>query len=278
MNNSEQSSFRSQMGHRLTIASLVCLTAFFVAGCSPMPSVTSIDSDSLAGYSSSEIAISETPVYRLIASQVRGSERRSAYKYEHGNLIANFEYDSVSEYAYSSGGLTRQEKTDGNNGIATTYTENAICDERGRITSVERTESSGAYWKFNYTYYGDTLKLKTLISQSNSTRVTEYNEDGFVTSIEETSGYNNESERATFVYELIDDDNIRFIYTNFKGETSAYYIFLDENGNVGSITDGTTYVDFLYEEIIDPSAWLFTETDSSTAMCGYTTRALFDTW
>lgn len=265
---------------------VVALAAICLAGCSSTASTTSTASSTSSATSASageasatsNNAAAQEPIWRIVASRVRDTDRESGYKYENGNLIASLEYNSVSEFAYKDNGLTRDERTDGNSGIATTYTEKATCDELGRIVTIERIWQGATRWKRTYTYFDNTMNLKTETEESGPyTTITEYNEQGYVVVIKKTDGNTNKSEEATFTYEEIDDKTLGFEYKDYEGKAAKYYILFDEDGNVGSITDGTTYVDFLYEKVNNPSAWLFTETGSSTPMLGYTTRKLFDT-
>lgn len=254
-----------------TALAIALLGTCVLTGCSFGSSSTGAS----ANYSKTlKIAVSDKPVYRISASQVRDTDRKSDYKYENGVLTSEFEYGGISDYTYKEAGLVREEKTDGNNGIATTYIEEASCDDLGRIISVSRSWRGSVVCRNSYEYYGDTLNLKThteIRPGSGSTRIEEYDEDGFITSITE------DGKTATFTYSILDEEFIGFEYVDFDGEVSRLSLSLDENGNVQTIYDGKQYIDFVYEEVSNPTAWLFTETASSIPMIGYTTRALFDT-
>lgn len=250
----------------LAIMLFVCFTAICITGCSSAPSTTSSKS-----IDTSRIAVSDKPVYRLVASRVRDENVESRYRYDSGLLTAELEYNSLSEYTYKDGGLTREQKTDGNNGVAGTYIENATCDKQGRITSVERS-FKGTVWKYSYSYYGDTLNLKTYTKDSSGTTTIEFDEQGYITTIQKSSG-----KTASFSYQQLSDDELGIVYTDFDGAQTKAIAIIDENGNIATITDGATYVDYLYEEVSTPSAWLFTETDISQQMIGYTSRWLFET-
>ena len=232
-----------------------------------------------ANSDSSSMAILEEPIYRMVGSRLRDSDVESRYDYDEHNLIASFQYGGASTFTYKNDGMTREERPDGQStGFTGTYTENASCDELGRIVRVEREAMGNTVWVDSYTYYGDTFNLETHTEESSGTsRIVSYNEDGFVTSIEVINTNKGESATATFAYEKIDEAALGFEYTDFDGTASQYVMLLDDSGNIVSISDGTLYVDFIYEAIEQPSAWVFTETNEGEAMLGYTTRQLFDT-
>ena len=214
----------------------------------------------------------------MVASQVENTDRKSGFQYEDGHVIASLEYGSVSKFTYKGDGLVRDEKTDGKSGIATTYTETATCDGLGRIVTVDRAVMGSTKWVYTYEYYGDTFNLKSRKSESGPyIRTYYFNEEGFVTSVESADSNTGESKTASFAYERVDDKNIACIYTDFDGNIKKLLLAYDDNGNIMYVVDEKDVVDCLYEKIDNPTPWVFTATNSSEAMLGYTTRALFDT-
>ena len=282
----------SRLHSFLTLSLVACITVGCVAGCSsqpsntsPQPTVTSDPStDKGATESESAIAISDTPAYRLVGSAVRDDEKESRYKYDDHNLIANLTYGSTHEFTYKDGGLTLEKYDHGEGGtVPSTSIAKATVDDLGRITRVDGSiKGFDTSWVYTYSYYDDTMKLKTMMDLgSREIRTLEFDEDGYVTSITLTNPNTEETKTATFTYEDLGDDGSGQVYgmeyTDFDGNVARFMIGLDQNGNIQTIYDGTTYVDYLYEEVREPSAWIYTETDRSQALLGYTTRTILDT-
>lgn len=281
----------SRLKRYLPLLLAVCISIGCVAGCS---SQSSSDSSQSAATSEpptsndetdaeSAIAISDAPAYRLVGSVVRDGETESRFKYDDHNLIASLTYGSTSEYTYKDGGLTLEEFNHGEDGsVPGTFTSKATVDDLGRITNVSRSfEGVDSSWVYAYSYYDDTTKLKTMTLDSGWSRTVEYNEDGYVTSITLTNPNTKVTKTATFAYEDLGDDGSGQMYgmeyTDFDGNAARFMMGLDKNGNIQTIYDGTTFIDYLYEEVKKPSAWIFTETNRSQALLGYTTRAILDT-
>lgn len=225
-------------------------------------------------------SISSDPVYRLSYSQVRDDpDRLSAFEYEDGRLVESYEYESVSSYTYenSANSLFREEMADGNNGLPGPYDETATLDDKGRIVSMLKEFQGSTMAESNYTYYGDTANLKTEEAVSGPyVTTTTFSEDGWVVSREKFNANDNSVQVATFEYDEIEDGMVALVYTDYNGSPNNYVIGLDDDGNIETIYDGETYVDFVYEEIENPSAWLLTETSTSAPMLGYTTRRILD--
>lgn len=225
-------------------------------------------------------SISSDPVYRLSYSQVRDdSDRMSAFEYEDGRLVESYEYESVYSYTYENGGdaLFREEMSDGNNGLPGPYDEIAVLDDKGRIASILREFQGSTVVESDYSYYGDTVNLKTEEAVSGPyTTTTTFNENGWVVSREKFNANDNSVQVSTFEYDDLEDGLVALAYTDYDGSSNNYIIGLDSNGNIETICDGDTYIDFVYEEIENPSAWLFTETSASAPMLGYTTRSILD--
>lgn len=281
----------SRLKRYLLLPLVVCISVGCVCGCSSQPSS---DSSQLATTSESQtdkdttdaasaIAISDTPAYRLVGSVVRDGDKESRFKYDDHNLVADLTYRSTHEYTYKDGGLTREEYDHGEGGtVPGTSISKATVDELGRITKVNGSiEGFDTSWVYTYSYYEDTMKLKTMTEDGSWIRTVEYNEDGYVTSITLTNPNTEATKSATFTYEDLGVDEVGQVYgmeyTDFDGNVARFMIGLDENGNIQTIYDGATYVDYLYEEVKEPSAWIYTETNRSQALLGYTTRTILDT-
>lgn len=254
---------------KAVVLASVVLAFVLLAGCAAKPS--SVDE---------RYPVSSEPVYRLSSSQVRDdSDRRSAYIYENGRLVESYEYEDVYSYTYEDGGdaLFREEMADGNNGVPGPYDETAVLDDKGRIASMLREFQGSTVVESSYSYYGDTANLKTEEAVSGPyTTTTTFNENGWVVSREKFNANDNSVQVSTFEYDDLEDGLVALVYTDYDGSSNNYIIGLDSNGNIETIYNGETYVDFVYEEIENPSAWLLTETSASTPMLGYTTRSILN--
>lgn len=269
----------------LLLASVITIC---VAGCSSQQSSTPTTNSS--GGSSktstdtentSAILVSDKPVYRMTATQVRGKDKQARNKYDTHKLIASLAYGGTKEYTYKDNGLTMEERNNGDDGsVAGVYTWKATTDEKGRIKSASRSfdQYKDTTWEYEYAYHGDTANMKTYTLTSGAdVRKIEYDEKGYPTSIEISNTNTGARKTATFTYEDLGDNTFGMEYTDFDGKATRYMIGFDDHGYIQTIYDGTTYVDYLYEEVKEPAAWVFTETDMSQAIFAYTTRGILDT-